>query len=525
MPALPQPLIRGLQALLLLSLVQQASAQVSPVPRTTQVTYLSGSSIYIGAGRLDGIAEGDTVEVIRGAAPVAALRVLYLSSRQSSCVRLSGVEEIVVGDSIRYAARALPGDTAPAPTYATRARRLDGTAIHGRIGARYLAAWESEGDAGFHQPSLDLRLDGARLGGSDLGLVLDLRTRRTTSSRADGSTTVDGRTRLYQATLRWRQPGEGLRVALGRQYLAAVTSVSLFDGALVEMGRRHLTIGVFGGTEPEPQDLAFSREVQDLGAYVQWHQAPDQPQVWGISTGVVGSYQDGVTNREFAFLQANVNTRAWSFYGLQELDYYRPWKVAQGEPSVSLTSTYLSSALRPVGWLALNLAYDSRRSVRLYRDAVSPETRFDDAYRTGWWGGVSLRSRRLRLSGDVRLSDGGAAGSAKAYGGSFGLDRVTPLHVNLTGRVTAFRSEASHGSIVSGRLGLTPVAAVHLDVTLGVRSEDVPLADPSHRRITWSAIDADVSLARAWYLTLSGQQEQTPEGRLSQVYAGLSWRF
>lgn len=511
----------------LIGRVMLANAQASTSLQTTLVTYLSGSSVYIGAGRLDGIAVGDTVRILHGTSTAPLLRVQYLSSKQASCERLDSTAVIVVGDTVQYTARL--AEAAENPTIAARGRsamrQASGLGLHGRIGARYLAAWESQSDAGFTQPSLDLRLTGAALGGTALGLAVDLRTRRTTSSRSSGGTTVDGRTRLYQATLLWREPGAGLRLALGRQFLSAVTSVSLFDGALVELGGRHLTIGAFGGTEPDPDRLSVSSEVQDIGAYLQLHDAPSGERAWGLSTGVVGSYCSGVTNREFGFLQASLNLRAFSFYGLQEVDYYRPWKVAQGEPSVSLTSTYLSGALRPTGWLGLNLAYDNRRSVRLYRDAVSPETEFDDAYRRGLWSSLSLRGRRVRISGDLRLSDGGSAGSARAYGGTLGLDRITPLHFNLTGRVTAFRSETSHGSVLSGRIGMTPAAPVHLDITLGVRNETAPLADPSQRRITWSAIDADVSLARAWYLSLSGQQEHAPEGTVSQVYAGLSWRF
>lgn len=509
----------------LILLTMPLAAQVPTAVRSATVVYLTGASIYIGAGRVDGLVEGQTVSVIRQDSIAATLRVVFLSSRQAACERIQGSVDIVVGDLIRYQPAPLTAPTAVVAARRTTRHRLSGPGIHGRIGARYLVAQESPGSGGFNQPSLDLRFDGLGVAGTPIGMTVDVRTRRTTSSRSDGTSTVDGHTRLYQAALLWNQPGSGFRLAVGRQYLTAVTSVSLFDGGLVEVGGSHLTVGAFGGTEPAPADLGYSREVQDFGGYFQLHSASGSGSPWSMTAGGVGSYSSGKANREFAFLQTSVSTRAFSFYGLQEVDYYRPWKVQQGESSISPTSTYVSTSLRPARWLALNVAYDNRRSVRLYRDAVDPATSFDDAYRKGVWSGISLIGRRVRLSGDVRFSDGGSSGSATAYTGTFGLDRMTPLHLGFTGRFTQYRNATIDGTILTGRLGADPWQAMHVDLTGGLRNENVPLADPSHRNISWYGVDVDVSIARSWYLSLSGQRERAPDITTTQFYGSLSWRF
>ncbi|MEO8636203.1 MAG: hypothetical protein ABI587_13090 [Gemmatimonadales bacterium] len=508
--------------------VAPLAAQDTIAVRSANVVYLTGSSIYITAGRADGLVEGQNVSVIRHDSVAATLRVAFLSSHQAACELVRGTADVSVGDLIHYLP-SLPATITPTTGVASSRRptrhRLSGPGIHGRIGARYLVAQESPGSGGFHQPSVDLRFDGLGVAGTPLGLAIDVRTRRTTSSSTNGTSTVDGHTRLYQAALFWNQPGSGFRLAVGRQYLTAVTSVSLFDGGLVEVGGSHLTVGAFGGTEPAPANLGYSREVQDFGGYFQLHSATGSGSPWSITTGGVGSYSSGKANREFAFLQTSFNTRALSVYGLQEMDYYRPWKVQQGEPAISPTSTYLSTSLRPARWLALNVAYDNRRSVRLYRDAVDPATSFDDAYRKGVWSGLSLIGRRVRLSGDVRFSDGGTSGSATAYTGTFGLDRMTPLHLSFTGRATQYRNATLDGRIFTGRIGVDPWQAVHLDLNGGLRNEHSPLADPSHRNITWFGGDLDVSIARAWYLSLSGQRERSPDLTTTQLYSSLSWRF
>ena len=500
--------------------------------RTAPVSYVSGTTVYVAAGRADGLVEGQELRINRKDGGGATLKVAFLSSRQASCEIVSGATDILVGELVSFIPQ-LPTTTNPqiagtTPRHAIR-HRLNGPGLHGRVGARYLVAREDALSGGFSQPSFDLRLDGMALGGTPLGLTADLRTRRTTSTSGDGTSTVDGRTRVYQAALLWNTVGSRLRLALGRQYLTAVTSVTLFDGGLMELNGSHLAFGAFGGVEPEPANLGFSSEVQDYGGYLQLHNRPGSTGVWSFSLGAVGSYSSGVTNREFGFAQASVSTPVVSLYALQELDYYRPWKVKQGEDPLSPTSTYVSGSLRPARWIALTGGYDNRRSVRLYRDAVDPSTQFDDAYRKGVSGGLALLGHRVRVSGDVRRSDGGGNGTATAWTGSAGVDRFTPLHLSLTGRATWYSNPVLDGRLYSGRLGVDPFGPVHLELDGGVRNEDTaPTATvpgTTHRHITWYGADLDLSLARGWFVSLSGTREKDPDGFTTQFYGSMTWRF
>lgn len=500
-------------------------------PRTAPVTYVAGNTIYVAAGRADGLVEGQPLVIRRQNGTTVTLKVAFLSSRQASCEVVGEAASVVVGELVSFipkvATTAVSGAAAVAVRRPSR-HRLTGPGLHGRVGARYLVAREETLDGGFSQPSFDLRLDGSQLGGSPLGLSADLRTRRTTSTSSDGSTTVDGRTRVYQAALLWNAPGAEFRMALGRQYLTAVTSVTLFDGALVELNSSHLGFGGFAGVEPEPATLGFSRDIQDYGGYFQLHNKPGSVGVWSFSLGGVGSYSSVGTNREFAFAQATVSSPVVSLFALQELDYYRPWKVRQGEDKFSLTSTYLNGSLRPARWLAFNGGYDSRRSVRLFRDAVDPATQFDDTYRRGVNGGISLMGNRVRASGDWRRSDGGGNGTATAWTGTAGLDRFTPLHLSLTGRATWYSNPALDGRLYSGRVGFDPLTPLHLEFNGGVRKEALAPTElqpaTTHRKVTWIGADLDWSVSRGWFLSLSATREKG-EAATTQFYGSMTWRF
>ena len=225
-------------AILLSGAAPEARAQ-KPARDTTAtvstITFMSGTDIYVGAGRQEGLTEGAELSVVRRDSVVSTLRVKVVSSHQSSCEVIRGANDIAVGDVVRFFPAPAGGTGTSAMVGRRRGpRRLSGPGIHGRLGARYLRATSTAdssgketGSTGFVQPSFDFRLNGLRIGGTPIGLAADLRTRRTVASSTGQPNRVDGKTRIYQAAISWGAPGEGFRTVVGRQYLTAVTSVSI----------------------------------------------------------------------------------------------------------------------------------------------------------------------------------------------------------------------------------------------------------------------------------------------------------
>jgi len=510
---------------ILLGTAGTAAAQDTVAVRTAHVTYRAGASIYIDAGRADGLIDSQELELVRGDSVAATLKVVFLSSRQASCEVLRGVTDVAVGETVRFRPQAVAPPTSTPVAARTAPRSGSGPGVHGRIGARYLLTRDASTGGGTSQPSLDLRLDGSRLGGSPLGVVADVRARRTAVTRADGSSTVDGRTRVYQAALLWNARGTGFQGSIGRHYLGAVASVSLLDGALAGVAGSRLSAGVFGGFEPTPADLGFSTDVLDAGAYLQLRSRPEAGSRWSLSTGAVGSYANGATNREFAFLQLGLTSRALSLQALQEVDYYRPWKVDQGEDPVSPTSTYLSASVRASRALSFYAAYDNRRSVRLYRDAVNPVTQFDDAFRQGAWGGLGLTFPHFRMGGEFRYADGDNVGQATAYTGTIGTDGLTAKRLSLSGRATFYQNPSLDGQLYTAMVGLDPAEPLHLALSGGMRNETNALVSTGSQQYYWYQADLDLQFARMWYWSLSGVMEQGSGGTVRQLFSSLSWRF
>ncbi len=519
-----------LACLALLTAPVAAQDSVAAQTKIARITYLTGKTAYVDAGTLDGVREAARMEVIRRGTTVGVLKVAYLASHRASCDIVSGTTALAVGDSVRFVAAAAPRDsTVAVRTSSTPPSRASesGRRLRGRAGVAYFRMRQQAGAGGqVSEPALDFRLDGQPLGASSVNLAVDVRARRTYTILSDGSAVTDGRNRVYQAAMSLNAPGSPARVTVGRQISGNLAPVGLFDGLLAEMNRPDWSTGVFTGTQPEPLGLGFSSSVLELGGYAQRHSRPGAAAHWTVTFGAAGSYQAAHANREFAFAQGSYLSPRFSTFITQEVDYYRPWKLLPGMKAISLTSTFAFIQYHVTQDLTLDGGFDNRRNVRLYRDVVNPETAFDDTYRQGAWAGMWLQlARRFRLGFDARSSSGGPAGGANSYTLSFSADRLTWLGMGLRTRTTYYTTPTLSGVLQSAALGFVPGDRLRLELNGGLRAEQDALLGAGTVAVTWVGADADVTLARAWYVMVSATRQRGGVDGYDQVYGGLSFRF
>ncbi len=499
-------------------------------PQTrARITYVTSTTAYFDAGREDGLEEGMDAEVVRGGLRIGVLRVNYLASHRAAAAIIRVDSVLIVGDTVVFTPRARePSATGKpaAPGIRSRSNRSTGAGrLRGRLGLRYLFFKPVMG-SGYTQPALDLRLDGSSLGGSPVGVRLDMRARQRLRKQNDGTTVKDVRTAVYQAAVTLRAAG-GQQLTVGRQYLPTVGSVSLFDGALASIQRSRLGAGAFIGSEPDPSTMGYSTDIRSYGVYVEGRNAPGAATRWSLAGGAVGSYASGTVNREFGFLQASVNTPVLTLFAVQEVDLNRAWKAEAGDPSVTWTSTFATVMLRPTPWLNFQGGVDNRRNVRLYRDLVDPETEFDDSFRRGVWGGGSvLIGRHTRVGADLRRTLGGSepATSTSSLNTYANVDRLTPLNLSIRGRYNQYRAVERTGSLQSLGLRIRPAAWMGLEASGGRRQESVG-PEAEGRQMSWYALDLDVALGRSVYFLFSGSREQGSLAAGDQVFLSFSYRF
>lgn len=504
--------------------VPAARADAAVETAFTRVRYLSGGSVYLEVGRLDGLAEGDTLQVIRGGQVIARLRAVFLASHRAACDTLAVVVAPRIGDPVRYAARPIaaapdpaePADSAVAAAVPPRARRSV-PPIRGRIGARWLTL--RGGPANLSQPSLDLRLDGTGLGAAHLDVGADVRARRSTR----GDETED-LTRVYRLSASLHDRNGRVRLTAGRQLSAQLASVSLFDGAMVEVGGARWSLGAFSGTQPEPVRMGFSGDILEHGGFLLLRTGPGAARSASVVLGGVHSTAAGGVNRSFGFAQAWYRDPRLSAWLTQEVDVNPAWKRALGDAAIQPTNTYSTARWEVVRGVILQGGWDGRRNVRLWRDRETPETQFDDRTRQGTWGGVVLEPARLvRLSADARGSR--VLGGTNAASWSTGIEsmRRLPAGGRARLRVSRYDDDLTRTELVAGSLGLDPVGAVHLEVGSGVRRTRAP-AGGAEDRTSWTSADLDVVAGRRLLVNVSVEREEGID-RVFQTWAGLSVRF
>ena len=537
---------RSLALALFAAAAVATTAAAADIPsRPTKISYLAGGSVYIDGGRADGYLEGDTLAVMRGGKPIARLRIAVATTHRASCDTLFVASELEVGDPVWWIGRSESAAdstaTAAAPPPVAGADSTlaaspivgmgssaahESSPLHGRIGARWIGVQDrGAASTGFNQPALDFRLDGSNLSGAPVDLAVDARSRRTTTTDASGNLSSEALTRVYRASLSLHDRAARFRLTVGRQMSPTLASVSLFDGALAEYSGPRWSAGLFSGVQPNPLDDRFSSEVLEHGGFVETHSRPLEATRWSAAIGGVTSTDSGQTNRDFLFAQTYVQAPKLSVTATQELDLNRGWKRAAGEAALTPTSTFLLLRYQVSRPFALTGGYDNRRSVRLFRDRLTPETEFDDRFREGGWLGASTEiGPHLRVDGDVRRRGGGSSERSDAWSSGIEVYRWRRWNPVLRARFAQFTNTSLSSQLTSLGLGVDPLPAAHLEASGGVRKSEDRIAGTTEN-VDWMSYDLDVALARRWLLTGSIERDHSDVDRLLQEYVALSWRF
>jgi len=513
-----------------------AGQEAPAATAVAKVTYLTGATAYIDAGRQEGVREGDQIVVVRDGQTIAVLKVSYVSAERAACTIVSRTGDLQVGDTARFTPRAAPprvGDGTTVSGIATAAaapaprRGLAAWGLRGRIGVRYLEIRDRTGSgSGFSEPALDLWMIGTGVGGSDMDLAVDVRARRTSTTLAGGATEDADLNQVYRLSASYRLDNRQ-RITIGRQFAPALSVVSIFDGVLYDVNGERSGWGGFAGFQPDAVDYGFAGDVRQYGGYFQWRSRADAEKRWSLTSGVIGSYEDQEVNREFLYLQAQYTGKRLTAFGTQEVDYNRDWKVdVAGEDTIEPTSTFASLHFRAGGKVTLYAGYDNRRRVRLYRDRITPVTQFDDSYRQGGWAGATFRAgKHLAFGGDARISQGGPAGEADGFSARLELDRLTRNNLSFMVRTTNFTNDRSDGWLHALTAGMDCGPRVHLELAGGLIQETFVFDPTLDNDTTWMAIDIDMLLGRQWYLMLSAERNSSNLEDNEQFYTSLTYRF
>jgi hypothetical protein len=488
----------------------------------TRVTYVSGGSVYLEAGRDQGVAPGDSAEARRDGRRIAGLLVREVTSRRALCDTFAVVSMPQAGDEARYHARAVEAPAeVPADSGAVAAASGAGTRPYtprtrvwrGRVAIGFLSV-DPDAGGSVRQPTLDVRLD--RIGRA-LNLQADVRGRSTSAAG-----TTDNEARVYRLAATLHDAASRRRLTVGRQVLSAAPGAAFFDGAVAELDRGAWSFGVFGGGEPEASTFEPSFHQIQAGAFARVRRSREG-RVWSGTLGLLDARYRGRSDRDAAFLDFFHAAPGRALFFNQEVDVNPGWKQALGDPSVSATSTFLFGRQAVGRALSLQAGFDNRRSVRLARDRESVETEFDDRYRRGAWSGATWDATRwLRVDGSGRWISG-VAQASRAYTGMILLR--TPKRHDLSLRVRSTRTDGATDGWLHVAEGEWRFAG---DRRLLLRTGREHWHDSNGITTTenrWHGAEIESGLGPKLYGFASGEWRGGDGGGSVQSQLGLAWYF
>jgi len=360
---------------------QEATAPTAAAPTATaparvqfQVRYISGSEVYIDAGRDAGLAEGtklvlkqDPTKPSTGIAQaalepgvIAKLTVVSVASTSAVCEVEAKARELAVGDVVslpdseveRLVEKNTLGNTRKYPMIVTFSEGdpLDEEVrdaiphpplpevnqMRGRIGFDMSMIQQlGQGAMTSSQYGMILRADFTRLFGTHWNLLGYWRGSLQRGSSPSQPTLQDTINRTYLMSMTYINPQSHWTAGVGRLYLPWASSLETIDGGYLGRQFTSKTVtGLFAGSTPDPTSWSYNPKGKIGGVFFNIHGGSYESAHYSSTSGVGLNLIGWSVNRPFLFTENDFSYKRYvSIYHSMQVD--RP-SANPGMPAVNL---------------------------------------------------------------------------------------------------------------------------------------------------------------------------------------------
>jgi hypothetical protein len=360
---------------------QEATAPTAAAPTATaparvqfQVRYISGSEVYIDAGRDAGLAEGtklvlkqdptkpstDGTQAALEPGVIAKLSVVSVASTSAVCEVEAKARELVVGDVVslpdseveKLVEKNTLGNTRRYPMVVTFSEGdpLDEEVrdaiphpplpevnqMRGRIGFDMSMIQQlGQGAMTSNQYGMVLRADFTRMFGSHWNLIGYWRGSLQRGSSPSQPTLQDTINRTYLMSMTYINPQSHWTAGVGRLYLPWASSLETIDGGYVARQFTSKTVtGVFAGATPDPTSWSFNPKGKIGGVFFNVHGGSYENAHYSSTSGVGLNLIGWSVNRPFLFTENDFSYKRYvSIYHSMQVD--RP-TANPGMPTVGI---------------------------------------------------------------------------------------------------------------------------------------------------------------------------------------------
>ncbi len=540
-------------------------AEQQRVKTAFPVKYVAADAVYLEGGSSEGLSEGQKLTVKRKAGEGNGEKVVA-EVEIESVASASAVGKIVSSNS-----QILPGDTAYLSTEDTEKLKLllsaqdarkypqivsfsEGDPLdeevredlpkpplpevnraRGRIGLDYGYMQQPGGGPGYTQFGFMLRMDATRLGNTYWNLSGYYRGRlHSQGGGTDQPTLVELINRTYHLSLSYDNPNSPWVAGFGRLYIPWASSLSTIDGFY--LGRRHggATLGVFGGSAPDPTSWSYDPHRQIAGGFVNFEGGSFESFRFTSTSGIAISRVNWHPDRQFGFFENGLYYKRYlSVYSDIEADFMDgarisdPLTGSQDAPrrGLQLSRSYLTVRLQPLKVLSFDISENYFRNIPTFDEqligtglldrylfqGLSGGFRLELPYRTGFYSSVSRSSR----TGDASASWDYLAG-------------VTAGNIMRTGvradlRYSKFDSSFGRGTYRSLMFSRELGEGLRFDLQVG--QQDFVSTLTRQNRARFINGDVDWFLSTHYYLGLGITMYRGEAQNYNQSFVTLGYRF
>jgi len=503
-------------AIIQLALAPFVHSQSPPPPVIFHVKYISDGAVYLDAGRNAGLEDGmllhlvpadpdgNTTEAVRFRSedPVADLKVFSVADSSSACEIVTAREELQVGD----VAYLTPGSIHEREDHKNEAEAVNYPAVitfsygdpldeeirertvphklspidnrvRGRFGFDYGGIREP-GGLSATMMGLVLQADMTHIGGTHWNFTGYWRGRLNTQTTGGSlgippATLTDLLNRTYHLGLYYQNPDSAITLGVGRLYLPWAPSLSTIDGGYI--GRRltrTITVGLFGGSTPDPTSWSYQPNQHIAGTFVNYEHGSLDEQRFSITAGLATTSIAWHVAREFAFFENTVSwNRRFSLFNSLQADASR---TAPGgaQFNTGVTQSFTTARFQPVTRLTFNLNHNYFRNLPTFDPALISTGLLDQYLFQGLSGGARVElPYHVSASMDVgrsKTSTDTAQSWNQLYDVALGEIRGTGLRLDL--RYSKFNSSFGQGSYKAASISKTLADNLRVEVQGGRQS-------------------------------------------------------
>jgi hypothetical protein len=499
----------------LLKAQSATDASQHQMPTVFHVKYVSEGSLYIDAGKNADLQEGMKLSVIdpppdgmvnegvrfRGYPHVAELNLVSVADSSAVCDVVTSNTELKVGqlafltpnsvEDRHLAENAREADDYPIMVAFTSGDPIDqelrSTKVEnpnlaesplGVMRARFGFSYGDLNESGMNSTQLGMMIDAdmTHIGGTYWNFNGYWRGNYNVSTTSlpgsSNQTLTDLINRTYHIGFVYDSPYSPNTVGVGRLFLPWAPSLSTIDGGYYG---RHIgnfvTVGVFGGSTPDPTSWSYNPDQQIAGTFVSMERGDFDGFHFMSTAGLAMTSISWRVARQFAFFENNFNWKRYlSVYSSLQIDEARTSPLPGGGSNpTGISQTYNSVHVQPIKLVTLGANYSYFRNLPTFDPRLIGTGLVDNYLFQGLSGDVRFDlPKHISLYaalGQSKASTDNKKSLNDAFGVTFGNLFRTGLSLDL--HYSKFNSDFGSGDYQSISLSKSLTEKLRLQVLGG----------------------------------------------------------